>query len=198
MKIKDIPGATPLDEETLQGLIPSLTTQSELNEFEAENIAEAVQWAFTSRKMKKDLLSATGLIALHKKMFDQTWKWAGTFRKCETNIGVDPKNIQSELAALLGDVKYWLENKTYPIDEIAIRVHHKLVWIHPFPNGNGRFSRLACDLLLRFNGAEKFEWGWGSEDLMAQSEDRTFYIQSLKRADKMGDYADLLRFARGK
>ncbi len=90
MKIKSPVGATPLDEETLKGLIPRLSTQQELNEFEASDIADAVKWAMSSRTLKKDLLSATGLRKLHKKMFGSTWKWAGEFRKKQTNIGVEP------------------------------------------------------------------------------------------------------------
>lgn len=195
MKIKTVPGATPLDVETLQGLIPNLTTQGELNEFEAKNIADAVKWSFRSRILKTDLLSVSGLILLHKKMFDQTWKWAGEFRKRDTNIGVDPKKIQTDLGILLGDVQFWFERKTYDVEEIAIRFHHRLVWIHPFPNGNGRFARLASDLLLEFNGAKKFEWG--SEELSGNSANRDRYLRALRRADKEDHYDDLLKFAKG-
>ncbi len=104
MKFNDIPGATPLDEETLRGLIPNLTTHGELNEFEAKNIADAISWASSSRKLKKDLLSVSGLILLHKKMFEQTWTWAGQFRTRETNIGVTPHRIQTDLGILLGNM----------------------------------------------------------------------------------------------
>lgn len=195
MKVKVVPGATPLDEETLRGLIPNLTTQEELNEFEAKNIADAVKWAYRSRKLKADLLSVSGLILLHRKMFDQTWRWAGEFRKRDTNIGVDPLRIQNDLGVLLGDVKFWFERKTFSIEEITIRFHHRLVWIHPFPNGNGRFARLASDVLLEFNGLKKFEWG--SVELSSNSENRKKYLQALRRADKEENYQDLLKFAKG-
>lgn len=194
MKFNDIPGATPLDEETLRGLIPNLTTQGELNEFEAKNIADAISWTSSSRKLKKDLLSVSGLILLHKKMFDQTWTWAGQFRTRETNIGVNPHRIQTDLGILLGNVQFWLDNKTYPIDEIAIRFHHRLVWIHPFPNGNGRFSRLATDLLLEFNHQEKFKWG--QQDLAYANQDRELYLKALRLADRSDDYEELLKFAK--
>jgi Fic-DOC domain mobile mystery protein B len=194
MKFNDIPGATPLDEETLRGLIPNLTTQGELNEFEAKNIADAISWASNSRKLKKDLLSVSGLILLHKKMFEQTWSWAGQFRTRETNIGVTPYRIQTDLSILLGNTQFWLENKTYLIDEIAIRFHHRLVWIHPFPNGNGRFSRLATDLLLEFNYQKKFKWG--ELDLAQASQDRELYLKALRLADRSDNYAELLKFAK--
>jgi Fic-DOC domain mobile mystery protein B len=195
VKIKDLPGATPLDEETLRGLIPNLTTQGELNEFEATNIAAGLTWARGSRTLKRDLLSASGLILLHKKMFEQTWYWAGQFRTRDTNIGVDPKRIQPDLKVLLDDVSFWLEKKTYGLEEIAIRFHHRLVWIHPFPNGNGRFSRLACDLLLEFQGHAKFVWS--SSDLESKSKDRERYLKALRLADKEDRYDELLKFAKG-
>jgi Fic-DOC domain mobile mystery protein B len=194
MKFNDIPGATPLDEETLRGLIPNLTTQGELNEFEAKNIADAIRWASSSRKLKKDLLSVSGLILLHKKMFEQTWTWSGQFRTRETNIGVTPHRIQTDLGILLGNVQFWFENKTYQVDEIAIRFHHRLVWIHPFPNGNGRFSRLATDLLLEFNQQKKFKWG--QQDLAQATQDRELYLKALRRADRTDDYYELLKFAK--
>ena len=192
MKILSPPGATPLDDETLQGLIPGLTTQGELDEFEAAGIARALVWAYSSRSLKKDLLSASGLCLLHKKMFAETWNWAGIFRRKETNIGVAPENIQNQLAILLGDVQYWLEHQTYTAEEIVARFHHRLVWIHPFPNGNGRFSRLAADLLM--NQMEDSKFSWGQEQLGRMGEKRAAYIQALKIADQQDQFAPLIRF----
>ena len=192
MKIQSPPGATPLDDETLQGLIPGLTTQGELDEFEAAGIARALLWAYSSRTLKKDLLSASGLCLLHKKMFAETWHWAGQFRRKETNIGVSPENIQNQLAILLGDVQYWIKHETYPNEEIVARFHHRLVWIHPFPNGNGRFSRLAADLLMK--QLEDSIFSWGQEHLGRMGEKRAAYIQALKVADKQEHFGPLITF----
>lgn len=195
MKIDNSPGATPLDNDALQGLIPSLTTQGELNEFEERNIAEGIVWALKSRKLKKELLTASGLKLLHKKMFDQTWNWAGNFRSKDLNIGVDWHRIQSELGQLLGDVSYWMQNRTFSLEEIAIRFHHKLVWIHPFINGNGRISRLAADLLMSYNGQPKFTWG--SQNLIIASVARDTYLKALRRLDKnREDIEALLEFSK--
>lgn len=194
IKIPDIPGATPLDEDTLKGLLPGVTTQGELDEFEAANIANAMLWAKSSRSLQKDLLSVSGLKKLHQKMFEDTWEWAGAFRLKETNIGVSPGKIQSDLAILLGDVQYWLENQTFSKEEIALRFHHRLVFIHPFPNGNGRFSRLAADLFLEQQSLPRFSWG---KSLLAENPQhgRSIYIKALKIADKEENYSDLMRFA---
>jgi Fic-DOC domain mobile mystery protein B len=192
VKIQSPPGATPLDDETLQGLIPGLTTQGELDEFEAAGIARALLWAFNSRTLKRDLLSASGLCLLHKKMFSETWNWAGQFRRKETNIGVSPENIQNQLAILLGDVQYWMEHQTYQVEEIVARFHHRLVWIHPFPNGNGRFSRLAADLLMK--QLEDATFSWGQEHLGRMGEKREAYIRALKLADQHQQFDPLISF----
>jgi Fic-DOC domain mobile mystery protein B len=194
MKLKNIPGATPIDEEILQGLIPNLTLQSELNEYEEQNIAKAFLWASRSRILKKDLLSVSGICILHKKMFGDTWNWAGQFRKRQTNIGVSPNRIQSDLKILLDDVKFWIQNKTYSNEEIGIRFHHRLVLIHPFPNGNGRLSRLAADLLMQILGEKSFSWS--SSNLNQDGEIRKKYINALKVADQTENYSLLLNFAK--
>jgi Fic-DOC domain mobile mystery protein B len=89
-------------------------------------------------------------------------EWAGQFRKTPRNIGVDACQIGPMLRQLLDDVRYWVEHQTYAPDEIAVRFHHRLVWIRPFPNGNGRSSRLAADLLITQLGSERFSWGSGN------------------------------------
>jgi Fic-DOC domain mobile mystery protein B len=194
MKLSYPPGATPLDDEILDGLIPSLRTQGELDEFEAVNIARAWVWAQRSKTIKKDLLSATGLCKIHQKMFEDTWKWAGKFRTRGTNIGVDPAQIQNQLGILLGDVQYWVEHKTFDPDESAVRFHHGLVKIHPFPNGNGRFSRLAADILIMKLGKEKFTWG--SLDANRKGPDRDVYLQALREADRHANFKKLIAFVR--
>lgn len=191
-EIKASKGATPIDEEQRRGLIPNITTQNELNEYEERNIVQAVIWANSSRIFKRDILSVTGLVSLHKKMFDQTWKWAGDFRVKDTNIGVDPRDIQNNLKILLDDVPFWADNNTYSIHEIAIRLHHRLVAIHPFPNGNGRHSRILTNYFLRFSNSDEFLWS--SKDLIAEGDARDRYISALKKAD-VGEYQDLLAFA---
>lgn len=126
-------------------------------------------------------------------MFDKTWRWAGRFRSTEKNIGVDASQISTKLADLLGDVEIQLENTAYPLDEIAARFHHRLVSIHPFANGNGRFSRTMTDLLLIDRGSEAFTWG--RADLMEDARVRERYIEALREAD-IRNYKPLLDFVR--
>ncbi len=193
MKFHHAPGATPLDHDEAAGLLPDhITTQRQLNEWEARNILSGQIWAFARKH--DNLLSLEFLRLMHRKLFGETWKWAGQFRTTEKNIGIEAWKIGAELTTLCGDVAYQIEHKSYPLDEIAARFHHRLTFIHPFPNGNGRFSRIIADLLLAQNGGQKFTWGAG--DLIEAGEVRRRYIESLHIADERRDYAPLLQFAR--
>ena len=182
--------STPLTAEEKNGLkLKWITLRSELNETEARNIAQAQLWLASNKK--KDVCSDTFLRNLHKKMFCDVWVWAGEYRITERNIGVAPYQIPMKLMQLFDDLNFWIDNKTYSNHEIAVRLHHKLVQIHPFPNGNGRVSRLMADLVLRkLEGKTLY---WGDTNLVDVSEVRRKYIDALRKADA-GDYTDLLNF----
>ena len=124
-------------------------------------------------------------------MFGDVWVWAGEYRTTERNIGVAPYQISIKIMQLFDDLKFWIDNKTYSNHEIAVRLHHRLVQIHPFPNDNGRVSRLMADLVLqKLNGTSLY---WGDTNLVNVSEVRSQYIDALRKADA-GDYTDLLDF----
>ncbi|TCK19349.1 Fic-DOC domain mobile mystery protein B [Thiogranum longum] len=183
--------ATPLTEEEKAALIPSyITLRPELNEAEQANILEAEEWAVTRNR---DVLNEKFLKDLHKRMFGRVWRWAGKFRQSERNIGVEAYRIPTELRQLIDDCHYWIENGTYEPDEIATRFHHRLVLIHPFPNGNGRHARLTTDLLLAAVGCHPFTWG--QVNLVDASETRKAYIAALRAADNH-DYVPLQEFVR--
>ena len=184
--------ATPLTPEEIRDLIPAhIAYRSELNEAEQENIARAQEWALGPRR--RDLLSEKFAGALHRRMLGDVWRWAGRFRTSQRNMGIDYWLIPTELRKLLDDTKAWIEFKTYPADEIAVRFHHRLVLIHPFPNGNGRHARLMADLLIMRLGGERFSWG--RESLRDPGVARQQYIAALRAADNH-DIAPLLAFAR--
>jgi Fic-DOC domain mobile mystery protein B len=184
-------GNTSLEGDEKEGLIPSyITLRSELNEAEQANILEAEEWAFRRVTV---VLNAQVLDLVHERMFKRVWKWAGTRRRTGKNIGVEPHRINAELRQLIDDCRYWLEHETYPPDEIAARFHHRLVWIHCYPNGNGRHARLAADLLLKSMGAERFSWG--AAGLTDVGETRKKYIAALRAADDH-NMKPLLEFVR--
>lgn len=188
----DEDGNTPLSAEERLGLIPAyITLRQELNEAEQINITEGERWAFGRAR---ELLDEAALRELHRRMFGQVWRWAGDYsRENNRRIGSDSVMIPIDLRSLLGDVRYWIDHDTYPPDEIALRFHHRLTQVHPFPNGNGRFSRLAADLLAARMGAPRFSWGRTS--LIEAGETRRRYIAALRAADGH-DMEPLLAFAR--
>jgi Fic-DOC domain mobile mystery protein B len=183
--------ATALTPEEMRGLIPAhVAYRSELNEAEQENIARAQDWALGRRR---DPLSEKFVKGLHRRMFGDVWRWAGKFRTSERNLGIAFYKIPVALRQLLDETKAWIGYKSYPPDEIAVRFHHRLVQIHPFPNGNGRLSRLMADLLVIRFGGERFSWG--SASLREASGVRQRYIAALQAADNH-DIGPLLAFAR--
>jgi len=184
-------GQTPLTPEELEGLVPShITLRGELNEAEQINIVEAQSWGY---KRNRSVLNLKFLNDLHKRMFGRVWTWAGQYRKTGKNIGVEAYMIQIALKELVDDVTYWLEHSTYETDEIAARFHHRLVFIHPYPNGNGRHARMTADLLLRSMGQAPFTWG--NDNPADPGKTRSEYITALRAADRH-DYGPLFAFVR--
>src|SRR3984893_13714039 len=187
-------GNTPLSPDEQADLIPDLTTKEELNEWERQNILEAAAWAFDPRNLnRQDPFSETYVRELHLRMFDQTWKWAGVYRTTEKNIGILHYEIREGIGTLMGDARYWLEHGTYPPDELAVRVHHRLVLTHPFANGTGRHALLIAEVLA--HRQERPVFSWGGENLARASDFRRRYIAALQAADAH-DIAPLLAFAR--
>lgn len=189
--------STPLTFEQLQGLIPSqIVSRADLNAAEQRNIIKGSQKIRRSLKNKAvEAILTDGFVRkLHKEMFADVWKWAGKYRQHDTNLGVQFLKIPIELRQLLGDARFWLEHNSYPsIDEAVLRLHHRLVLIHPFPNGNGRHARLMADLLMEKLGFSRFSWG--QANLITPGEARGAYIQALQAADN-NEIRLLLAFAR--
>jgi Fic-DOC domain mobile mystery protein B len=190
-------GATPLTPEDGEGLLLNwVTTRADLNRVEQTNIEAAVRWAFVGRKpvsRVEDLLTSRFSDRLHKQMFGDVWTWAGKRRRRLTNIGVDPSDIAAQMKLVFDDAVYWHANDVFTPDELAVRIHHRLVCVHPYPNGNGRHTRLMADLYLHVAGRPRLTWG-GGVPLGSPGVDRSRYIQALLAAN-VGDIEPLLTFA---
>lgn len=188
-------GSTPLDPDEAIDLIPShIINQTNLNLWEEANITQAELWVNKRQLQVGTVLSEGFVRELHRQMFNRTWRWSGTFRKSNKNIGVDWTQISVKLNELLLNTIYQLDHSPESIDEIATRFHHQLVWIHPFPNGNGRHARLMADCLLMTKGMRRFSWG-ANYALISTNLLRTKYIDALRKADR-SDYSELLSFVR--
>jgi Fic-DOC domain mobile mystery protein B len=186
-------GHTDIPEEDRESLIPTyISTRGELFAAEQENITVAL---LGRHPTVDELLDDLYLRRLHKAMFERVWKWAGRYRRRDTNIGIDPSQISTEVRQLVGDAAKWIQSEHFDPDVVALRFHHRLVQIHPFVNGNGRHGRIAADLLIDALGHDLFTWGRnldvGTEEL------RHRYLGALRRMDTDGnDISELIEFAR--
>ena len=191
-ELDEVPhGATPLAPDELEGLkFRHLTTREQLDELEQTNIELGLRWLARHRG---EVLTDEFVVTLHRRLFGDIWDWAGAFRRTGKNIGVDPIQIAVQLRSLVDDARYWVGHKTYPASEAAVRLHHRLVQIHPFANGNGRHARIFADhVLLRVYGAKPIDWA-GGHDLQTMNPRRSAYIEALRCADR-GDFGPLFRF----
>lgn len=188
-------GQTPLEEEEREGLlIPTIATRGELDEFEQNNIEQAILWS-VKRSFKASSVFAEAFIQqVHQQMYGRVWEWAGSFRKTNKNIGVDKWQVGMELKKLLDDARYWYKHSTFSPDEQALQFKHRLVGIHCFPNGNGRHSRLMADIIISKLFRQPV-FSWGAVNLTRKGEARAAYLRALRSADA-GDIRPLLQFAR--
>jgi len=193
MKQDDNPeGATDLDPDELAGLKHKhITTRAELDELEQANIQEGLEWL--SRTRIKKPLTNTFMRRLHKELFGGVWEWAGTYRQTGKNIGIEPQQIVVQHQILLDDARYWAEHKVFDPLEAAARFHHRMVFIHPYPNGNGRHARIAADVyLMNVFDHQPIEWTDGF-DLQTDNARREAYLTALRAADA-GNFDLLLAF----
>jgi len=188
-------GQTPISEEEIEDiLLPTISTRGELDEFEQANIEKAIEWSMKNSFSTEEVLSIAFIKELHKRMFSEVWGWAGSFRRSNKNIGVDKFIIEQELYKLINDCRYWIKQKVYSEDETAIWYKFRMVSIHPFPNGNGRHSRICGDIMVS-HILNRPVFTWGGKRIQEEGETRKRYLDALHKADQ-GDILPLLEFAR--
>ena len=187
-------GQTPIDEdETADLKVKSISTMTELDQFEELNIEDAMDWVYGRSFKLEQVLSIDFIQDIHRRMFNNVWRWAGKFRTTEKNIGVPYYSVREELVKLIGDCNYWIKHSVFQAKEIAVRFKHRLVSIHPFPNGNGRHSRLMGEILLKALVNKDASFSWGRRSLR-KGKARNVYINALKKADNQ-DFKELMEFA---
>jgi Fic-DOC domain mobile mystery protein B len=194
----DDDASTPLTEEVLAGLIPSwITTRADLNEVEATNVAAGYGWLRSMQPTATEILTTNFVQKLHLRMFGDVWSWAGSYRQTQTNIGVDWWTIPVAVTQLVDDFSYRLEGTTpqesAQIDQVCVEYHHRMVKIHPFPNGNGRHARACGDALALALSRPAFSWGGAF--IVTDELTRSSYIEAIRVADD-GHLEALCSFAR--
>jgi Fic-DOC domain mobile mystery protein B len=191
----DRDGSTPLDHDQIKGIrFAHLTTMGELDELEDENIQRGLEWL--NHQKTKDYLSIEFLCKLHEKLFGEVWKWAGKFRTVEVNISkYRHHDVRPQLHNFFEDIKLWISGGKMSWDEISAEMHHRLVTIHPFPNGNGRTTRIFTEYVQKRN--QQQVTSWGSTRKIDQKKRRDDYIKALRLAD-IGDFRALIDFMKEK
>ncbi len=181
-------GQTPLAD--LSGLrVRGIRTLAQLNAAEAENIRRAtLRYLAAKPSRRKAPFDVSWMRRLHREMFGRVWQWAGTFRRSELNLGSPAAQIEVEMHQLADDLDAW-DGSAMPMLEQAVRLHHRAVSVHPFLNGNGRWSRMLSNIWLRMHGAPPIEWP--EPAIGATSEIRGVYLDAVRAADR-GDFAALV------
>lgn len=191
----DRDGSTPLDPDQIRGIkFSHLVNMGELDEVEDLNIQKGLEWL--NRQKGDDYLSMEFLCKLHEKLFGDVWKWAGTFRKVEVNLSkIKYYDVGPQLKMFFEDAKLWIEGGRMSWDEISAEMHHRLIAIHPFPNGNGRTTRIYTEYVQKRN--KQAVTSWKASLNHDPKERRRVYIKSLQQADK-GDFRPLIEFMQEK
>jgi Fic-DOC domain mobile mystery protein B len=186
---KNRDGQTPLEDSIKEDLkLKHIQDMTELYEFESENIAEGIVWAHSTQKNHLDY---SVWIELHKQMLKDVWRFAGTIRKTELANPDFYKSydVRPALLQLEKDFKYWIEHKTYSNREMMARFHLQLLTIHPFRDGNGRWSRVLTEFVCRRQNCEVPNWGGQIED---DEKRRNIYIAAVKKARHQEEFQDLI------
>lgn len=193
-------GTTILDFDELEALQPAirfapgfLLTKVSVHDIEqsveeraGENLTDL---AITGNLELSSILTNNFVRALHRDMYEQVWKWAGAYRWRITNIGVDPAYIQTELRQSLDTILYrWTHTNDWTAAQLGIAVHAEVARIHPFPDGNGRSTRVLADIVFGAtqNGrfVERYDW----------NVNRARYIELLIEYDRHRNASDLAEF----
>jgi len=184
----DRDGHTVLSALERKGIkLSHLTNMAELDEAEQVNINQGLLWL--EGQKGNSYLHETFMLKLHKKLFGEVWKWAGAYRKSEKNIGVEAWRVPTEVHKWIDDVEYWVDHQSYDWPELVAHFHHRLVSIHPFPNGNGRFSRIFTNYFCLRNDKPQPTWLYW----LPPRERRAIYIKALQQGDQR-NFSPLIEF----
>jgi Fic-DOC domain mobile mystery protein B len=176
-------GATPIDDA--DGLLIAAENMADLSAAESENVLKATTKRLGRRNNpKRQWLTEELIRTVHAEMYGDVWEWAGRYRDVELTIGVPHHRIREEIKKLCDDIWFWDSEATSPptVVERACRLHHRLAWIHPFRNGNGRHARLISDIYLHAHGQPLPTWP--SRDIAQKGGVRDDYLAALRAADK--------------
>jgi Fic family protein len=154
--------------------------------FEAHNHDKAIDYLFSI--IKDDyVLRSIDILSLHGLVLRSIEEdFAGRIRNGGVRIsGANfvPPNA-NKVSDLLDELIDFVNTNPLELNDIELAAifHHKLVWIHPFFDGNGRTVRLAMNLLLM---------RCGFPPAIILKNDRKKYYEALNQANN-GNYQKLM------
>jgi len=199
--------STPIEPDDHQFLVPEmkhLITWADVDAEEASNIAKGRAWLIAQHFTLDDLFDTLTLRTIHQRMFGKVWTWAGSVRRRETSIGIDPSQIQTQFEQLVQNFRWRAANadeigfSEEERRELGIRFHTEMVAIHAFVNGNGRHARLVANLVDSAMGLGSLAdplYPWGARSGLPSAESRKLYLDAIKLAGSRGEYGPLLDIA---
>lgn len=185
-------GQTPVEPDYHKDLIPSgIQNWAELNEHEEQNIALGLSWL--EKQENADPIDVIFWKKLHKQLFENVWVWAGKIRTIE--LGNDEfvplKQVQTKIRELEDDLLFWLQESKLDGDNVAARFHEKLLTIHPFVNGNGRWARILTNHVCERTGLPIPSWSDSTADQQLR---RDSYIAAVRSARLDHQFQPLIDF----
>jgi hypothetical protein len=126
-------------------------------------------------------------------MFEPLFAWAGTPRTSAFGPGgieyVPYTCVRAELRKLGGDFAAWLDaiHAESPLSAVASAMadlHHRLQWIHPFQDTNGRTGRVLDHFVL-----------WSCFGLRSASPETSPVLEYFPNAEAQARYFEGLREA---
>ncbi len=162
---------------------------TELYEHEETNIALGINWVRTTKTIHTDY---TVWLEIHKHMLGDVWKFAGKPRLVElaNSDFLKSYEVRPALLQLEKDLIYWLENKSFPPKEMLAVFHERLLTIHPFRDGNGRWSRVVTEFVASRTEHPVPHWG---AHIKEDEERRNKYIEAVKKARHHHAFQDLIQ-----
>lgn len=152
---------------------------------EARNDAEAFDFML-QLVQKKEAFSQETIQQIHDIVTKGLSKDSGKYRTGNVRItgsSITPPSYQ-KIIPLMNDYIHTLKTLSlHPLKKAAV-IHHRLVWIHPFFDGNGRVARLITNL---------FFMQQGFPPVVLKQEQRKIYYQVLHQADH-GNLSPLTMF----
>lgn len=193
-------GTTLIEDDEKIGLRLLINTRGELNIAEAKGIDTATfKYLKSKRKLKpNNLLKDSFAKRFHKELFGEVWDWAGKYRKVATMPGIDWHQIPVQLNQLMQNTSTQIsflhdQSDSTKKEKLVAEFAYKLVWIHPFRNGNGRWSRAYADLLSDSLDIERFSWG---SSIASEHERHLYMVNALGTADISGNIEEFLAWAK--